>query len=143
VAFIALIATAVLGACGDSGPTEPAGSPSDPVAGTFALTTVNAEGLPFSVFNDAGYKLEITKGTVALDTAGTFIISTTTRETVAGNVSVYADTARGTWTQNEGAVALTIAPGGPTGNAEWDGRRLTLVETDGISSTTYVYTKNR
>ncbi len=117
-----------LAACGgDSliGPVTPVPSPNDPVVGAFTLTTVNAMALPFTLFNDSGFVLEITSSTVAMQPGGQFVMAMTTRETVVGFPSTFADTTRGTWTQNAGAVRLT-ATTGETAAASWDGVQLSF-----------------
>jgi hypothetical protein len=86
---------------------------------------VNATGLPFNLFNETGYVLEISSSTVALQSGGQFILAMTTREIVDGFPSTYVDSTRGTWTQNAGAVTLT-ANGGAASNATWDGVKLSF-----------------
>jgi hypothetical protein len=137
---------AVTGACNSDDATKPddetPGDPNTPVAGTFALTKVDTKALPFEVLSDSFYKLEVTAGSAVLQTTGQFIMPLTTRETVAGHASLYVDTTRGTWTQLAGAITLTVNPDATTSNAQWDGKRLTVMFAIGPSSNTYVYTRN-
>jgi hypothetical protein len=121
----ALAALVMLVACGDSatGPKPP--SANDPAAGTFALTTVNAQPLPFTLFNEAGFRLVFAGSTLALQADGQFVLAESTVETVAGFASTYADTVRGTWTQNVGTIAMRATDGAAT-NATWDGRQIVL-----------------
>ncbi len=119
-----VIASAV--ACGSesgTGPVDPVPSGDDPVAGAFVLTTVNTVALPFTLFNDSGYALEIASSTLALQANGQFVLAITTRETVVGFPSLFVDSTLGTWSQNRGAVSLT-ATGGDAAVATWDGIRL-------------------
>ena len=142
VVTLALIACAGgAAACNKDSPTEiePPGDPNEPAAGTFALSTVDAKALPYTVLADTGYSIEVTAGTAVLDTNHTFLMPLTTRETVAGFVSTYVDTTRGTWTQNVGAITLTV--GSTPAGATWDGRRLTVMWSIGPVINTYVYTK--
>lgn len=122
---------ATLAACGD-GATGPKGpSASDPAAGTFALATVNTQPLPFTLFNESGFRLDFTASTLALQTDGLFLLAQTTVETVAGFPSTYHDTLRGTWTQNTGTVSLKMTDG-TAAAATWDGRQLGLdLDSDG------------
>lgn len=139
---LALIAGAgAMGACNKDSPTEieEPGDPNEPAAGAFALSTVDAKALPFKVLSDTGYSIEVTAGSAVLDTNHTFIMPLTTRETVAGFVSTYVDTTRGTWSQNVGAITLTV--GTAPASALWDGRRLTVMFSIGPMVNTYVYTK--
>ncbi len=123
--WTALAALVMLAACGDSatGPKPP--SANDPAAGTFALTTVNAQPLPFTLFNEAGFRLVFAASTLALQTDGQFVLAESTVETVAGFASTYVDTVRGTWTQNVGTIAMRSTDGATT-NATWDGRQIAL-----------------
>lgn len=123
LATAALVTLAACSSDSPAGPVTPVPSANDPVAGAFTLTTVNAMALPFTLFNDSGFVLEITASTMAMQAGGQFVMAMTTRETVAGFPSTFADTTRGTWTQNAGAVTLT-ATGGATAAATWDGVRL-------------------
>lgn len=119
-------ALALLAACNDAGvtnPDPPAPSSTDPVAGTFALATVNAQPVPFALFVETGFRIDLTQSTLTLQTGGQFVLAITTVETVAGFASTFADTTRGTWTQAAGNVALN-ATGGDAAAATWDGRQL-------------------
>jgi hypothetical protein len=143
IVTLALIASAAATmACNKDSPTEieQPGDPNEPAAGTFALSTVDAKALPFKVLADTGYSIEVTAGTAVLDTNHTFLMPLTTRETVAGFVSTYVDTTRGTWSQNAGAITLTVGTSPAT--ASWDGRRLTVMWSIGPVVNSYVYRKN-
>jgi hypothetical protein len=132
----------VVAACNDASAPSPPG-PGDPVAGDFTLSTVDAQALPFAIYDEADYKLEILQGTVTLTNSGQFTIATSTRETVAGAISMYADTTRGTYTQVEGVIGFTLQPEGTTGTGSWDGTTLTIAQVEGMVTTTYVYAKTQ
>jgi hypothetical protein len=122
------VLVALLAACSDGGATDPgpAGpSPNDPVAGTFVLNSVNTQPVPFPLFVETGFRLDLTASTLALETGGQFVLALTTVETVAGFPSTFQDTTRGTWTQAAGNVSLAVT-GGATSPAVWDGRQLTF-----------------
>ncbi len=125
LAAATLVTLAACSSDSPAGPVAPVPSPNDPVAGAFTLNTVNALALPFTLFNDSGFVLEITASTMAMQVGGQFVMAMTTRETVAGFPSTFADTTRGTWTQNAGAVTLT-ATTGEAAAAVWDGVRLSF-----------------
>lgn len=121
-----MVAFAAFSACSDGGATDPGPpppSPNDPVAGTFALSTVNTQPVPFALFVETGFRVDLTQSTLALQPGGAFVLAITTVETVAGFASTFADTTRGTWTQSAGNVSLN-ATGGNTAAATWDGRQL-------------------
>lgn len=132
-----------LAACGGDGATGPKPpSPSDPVAGTFALSSLNTQPLPFALFNDGGFKLEFTASTLALQPDGQFVMAQTTVETVAGFSSTYQDTLRGTWTQRTADVTLQLTEGG-TAAAKWDGVQIGMdLESEG-QVLKAIYRKNR
>jgi hypothetical protein len=119
----ALVTTVACSESTSTGPVEPEPSGNDPVAGTFTLATVNALALPFTLFNDSGFRLEIAGSTMALQAGGQFVMVTTTRETVVDFPTDFVDTTRGTWSQNAGIVALTDSAGNAA-SATWDGVRL-------------------
>ena len=125
--LLASLLLVITAACGDSNPAGPAPEPepsaNDPVAGTFTLSTVNTQPLPYALFNDSGFRLEIASSTMAMQAGGQFVMAVTTREIVAGFASTFVDSTSGTWTQNRGAVTLT-ATGGESSSATWDGVRL-------------------
>lgn len=128
--LVAVVVVATAAACSGgkespTGPVTPLPSGSDPVAGRFGLSTVNANVLPHTIFNESGYVLAITSSTLALETTGQFILAMTTRETVDGFSSHFVDSTRGTWTQNAGAVTLTSTAGTPA-TATWDGVKLSF-----------------
>jgi hypothetical protein len=138
----AMAAIMTLAACGDSatGPSLP--SANDPAAGMFALTSVNAQPLPFTLFNEAGFRLAFTASTLALQADGQYVLAETTVETVAGFASTYADTIRGTWTQNVAAIVLR-ATDGATSNGTWDGQEIALdLRSEGQQLRT-IYRRNR
>lgn len=123
--YAPLLTLAVVGACGD-GSTSPKGpSPNDPAAGRFALQTVNTQALPFSFYNEGGFKLDFTAGTLVLQADGKYVMAQTTVETVAGSASTYQDTLRGSWTQNAGSLSMRGEDSTVT-TAVWDGRDIQL-----------------
>lgn len=132
-------------ACGGSdggGPMEPPPpSGTDPVVGAFTLNTVNAGPLPFTLFSEGGFELQLTASTMAMQAGGQFVMATTTRETVAGFPSTYVDSTRGTWTQNAGAVTLTDSNGAMAA-ATWDGTRLAFQMTSDPGVLSLVYRKD-
>ena len=140
---LAVVAFAALAACSDGGVTDPGPpppSPNDPVAGTFALSTVNTQPVPFGRFVETGFRIDLTQSTLALQPGGEFVLAITTVETVAGFPSTFADTTRGTWTQAAGNVSLN-ATGGDAAAAIWDGRQLAFQLAYDGSTLAVVYRK--
>ena len=139
LATIGALVTAA--ACGD-GSTGPKGpSPNDPAAGRFALQSVNTQPLPFSLFNETGFRLDFTAASLVLQPDGKYFMAQTTVETVAGFASTYEDTLRGNWTQNAGSLSIR-------GNdstviaAVWDGREIQLTMNSEGQSLRSVFRKN-
>ena len=103
----AMAVLAVAAACGGGdGISEPAS-----VAGTYTLQSVNGGPLPFVVFDESGYKLEITAATYVLTGAGTFTNSATYRETESGTVITSTETFTGQYTVSASTVTFTDSDG--------------------------------
>lgn len=130
-------------ACGSDGPSGPAPTAADTVAGTFALTAVDTKSIPATILTETGYTLQVIASTAELSANGTVTLAINTRETVAGNVSIYVDSLQGTWTQNAGVVTLVMTPGLPGASAGWDGRQISVPLVVATAAGAYVFTKNR
>jgi hypothetical protein len=141
-----LAATAVIVACGgdSSGGTGPTGNQtfSNPV-GSYDISTVNAKSLPFAIFSDTGgYKWEITAGSFGLTADGKYTAKWTFRQTIAAKADTFLDSTTGTWVLSGTTVTFTDAQSKATDKAEWANTgKLTFVETEGLSTNTYVYLK--
>ena len=112
-------------ACGDGATGPKAPSPNDPAAGRFALQSVNTQPLPFSLFNETGFRLDFTAASLVLQADGKYFMAQTTVETVAGFASTYQDTLRGNWTQNAGSLSIRGDDSTVTA-ATWDGRDIQM-----------------
>ena len=138
-AFTAFVVMAV-GACGGDSSTGP--GVADTPVGNYALTSVNGKPVPVTLFADTEFTEVIAKGSLALQTDGKYLAIVTTNETIAGNLSVYADTSAGTWKQGATASALVLTstddPTMPAVSAAWSGKTLTLTDPD---SAKWVFTR--
>ena len=116
-------------ACADpSGPTTPVAS--------YALTSFGTRALPAVMFEEEGYRLEVTAGSATLEADSTFTFSTTVIETVDGNKSTYVDNEAGEWVQGEaGAITFTLSSG-EVCSAVWTGTTLTVTRSEMV----FVYT---
>jgi hypothetical protein len=126
----AVLAVASVAACGggDSGTTGPAAT----VVGTYSISTINGKTLPVALFpSDPLFTFEVTVGSLALTADGKYFVSTTTKQTITGNVQTFVDTTSGTWVLTGTAVAFTNAHDGLTDNATWDKNQLTFAEASG------------
>jgi hypothetical protein len=103
---------------------------------------VNTQPLPFSLFNETGFRLDFTAASLVLQADGKYFMAQTTVETVAGYASTYEDTLRGNWTQNAGSLSIR-------GNdstviaATWDGREIQLTMNSEGQSLRSVFRKSQ
>lgn len=82
------------------------------------------------MYEDEGYRLEVTAGTLDLTDPDKYTMSMTVNETVDGNKSTYTDTESGTWTLAQpGSIVITLATG-ETVTATWQGTQLTVTRDD-------------
>lgn len=97
---------ALTAACGGDGGTEPVS-----VAGTYTLQSVNGGPLPFVIFDESGYKLEITAASYVLTGTGTFTNSASFRETEGGAVTTSTEGFAGRYTVSASTITFTGADG--------------------------------
>lgn len=118
-------------------------SPGTPV-GTYTISTIDAKALPWTMYADTGYTLEVQSGTLSITADAKWVAKTTTRETVAGFVSIYNDSTFGTWATSGGGktAVLTNVESGSTSSVTWTTTAATVVQLDGATSHTIIYTKN-
>lgn len=146
-AAVAVLAVTLTTACGKgegaTGPAAAAPPPATPV-GNYTLSTIDAKALPYTMFADTGYTLEVMSGTISITTNGKWVSKVVTRETVAGNVSTYSDSTYGSWTVPGGATlaVLTNAETGATTNATWTAIDVTVNDVDGTVTRKVVYRRN-
>ena len=146
---LVLAVTIAAAACGGSGsPTSPSNQPTPPsvvdstmIPGNYGLSTVNAKTLPVVILSDSAYTLEVLAATAAMTSADRFTIAITTRETVDGNVSIYADTITGTWSVSGKTITLVSAADGSVATATWDATHLVVAQTDATAKDSYVYVR--
>ena len=125
------------------GTTGVAAPPPTPV-GNYTLSTIDAKTLPYMMYADTGYTLEVSGGTLAVTTAGKWVSKLTTRETVAGNVSTYSDSTFGTWSLPTGSkIAVFVnTETGVTSNATWTATDVTVNDVDGATTRKIIYRRN-
>ena len=140
LAAIGALVTAA--ACGDGSTGPKAPSPNDPAAGRFALQSVNTQPLPFSLFNETGFRLDFTAASLVLQADGKYFMAQTTVETVAGYASTYEDTLRGNWTQNAGSLSIR-GDDSTVVAAVWDGREIHLTMNSEGQSLRSVFRKSQ
>lgn len=103
--IITLIGLAVtLAACGDdeADPTGPS-----TVAGTYSLTTVDGQVLPFTVIDLGAYRAKLASGTLALKSDGTYSFQIGIRIEDSGTIRTQTDDDAGVWNAT-GSTAVTL-----------------------------------
>lgn len=128
------LATAIAACGGDSatGPTS--------AVGVWALSTINGKALPFRMFADTGFSVDITQSTIDLKTDGSFVSTLRSEERVENHLSVYADTGTGRWAVS-GATLTFTAPDSSKQSAAFDGSSITLADSSTVVPLTLVYTR--
>lgn len=104
----------------------------------YALTAFGAKALPATMFEEVGYKLEVTAGAAELTADNKFTLTTTVNETVDGNKSTYVDAESGTWIQAEGGAITLTSVSGEVFTAMWSGTTLTVTRMEMV----FGYTMN-
>ncbi len=131
-----VLAGGLLTACGDDGDATGTGGTS--IFGTYTLQTVNGSSLPFVVIQVGNDKLEITAGSVRLNSDNTYSISISLRLTEAGTVTTETDTGAGTYTASGSTIQFSDSGDGEgpfTGSIS--GNTLTIIDED----VAFVFTK--
>jgi hypothetical protein len=129
-----------LGACsGDSatGPKVPA-TPE----GNYSLTSVDARAVPYMMYSDTGFTLEVTAGSIAINSNGKWVAKVTSRETIAGYASMYVDSTFGTWTSASGAATLINTETQATASATWTATEVTINQVEGTTTRKVIYRRN-
>lgn len=139
---LAAIGMLWLGACAG----ESATGPSIPVTpeGSFTLSTIDSKVLPYSMFADTGYTLEVMSGTLSVTPDHKWVSRMTTRETVAGNVSTYSDSAFGTWSASQGSTTASLlnAETSVISNATWTSTDITITDVNSGVTRRILYLRN-
>jgi hypothetical protein len=135
VALFALTTIAAAVAC------DSVTEPTTPI-GEYSLLSVDGDNVPSTMFEDATYKLEVVRGTLEVDVDSSYIATIVSKETVDAVVSEYVDSLRGTWSQDEsGTMQFTFPEDNTTFTGSWQGRKITILITSGLASTSLVYQK--
>lgn len=120
-----------LAACGsDSG--SPTAAPAT-VAGTYNLTTVDGQALPFTVVDLGAYQAKLASATLTLQADGTYAFQFAIRIEDSGNIRSVSQTDGGVWNTSAGTVTLTSTQAGFTRTGAVSGGVMTL------QSSTFVF----
>ena len=124
---LALSAASIL-ACGDS-----SGPEFSSAVGTWNLVTVNGSALPFTIELSQIYRLELLSDVFVASENGTYIESTTLRDTENGTATTRTEPSSGTWTQTNNTVTVTESGGTETATATVSGNTITLSQAGFVS----------
>lgn len=133
--FFVVGLTAAIVACKGDGATGPASA-----VGEYSLTAVNGRPLPYRLFADTGFSVDVTQSLIALNADGTFLSTFRSEERVQNNLSVYADTGRGRWVL-AGTVLTFTAPDSTKQNAAYAGSSITLTDSSTATPLMLVYSR--
>ena len=131
VALTVALAVSLLTGCGDA--TGP-----EAIAGNYTLRSINGQDLPFIIVQVLADKIEVTAGSVRINSDNTFSSSTTLAitETEGGTTTSETGTTTGTYTLN--GTAITFTSEGETSTGSITGNTLTIIWDEGL---TLVYQK--
>ncbi len=127
---------------GATGPVTPPPPPT-PVGG-YTLRTIDAKVMPYAMYTEPDYTLEVISGTLSVTANGKWVSKSVARETVAGNISTYSDSTFGTWSLLAGATmaAFVNTETTITSNATWTAAEVTVNEVYGTVTRKLVYKRN-
>jgi hypothetical protein len=124
-----ILAFAALTACGGDG-----GGGNDPqvsLPGTYSLSTVDGQAVPYILFQDATLKLEAKNGTFTITGSGTYTENITLRFTDANGVEEIPAICSGTYTKSGNNLTITETETdvcGGSWTATWDGRNTITID---------------
>jgi hypothetical protein len=128
-----LLAIAAVAACSDtSGPSSPDGD--------YALSQINGKGLPYRMYSDTNFTLDVTRSALSLKADGSFYVTLTSEERVEGFLSTYVDSVGGVWRQDGETVTLTMSDSTKQ-SGTWAGTTLSLIDSTAVPITTYLYSR--
>lgn len=140
---LAVLAVTLTTACGKGeGATGPV-TPATP-EGSYTLQTIDAKAMPYAMYAETDYNLDVMSGTLSVTSNGRWVAKTVTRETIAGNVSTYSDSTFGTWSVPAGTkiAAFINTETSVTSNATWTATDVTVNDVDGSITRKLVYKRN-
>ena len=113
-----------LAACGhDSVGPSPTSST---IPGTYNLTTVDGQVLPFTALDLGAYQAKLVSGTLTLRSDGTYALQFGIRIEDSGNVRTAAESDGGLWNVNEKAITLASTQGDSARTGTVSGNVITL-----------------
>jgi hypothetical protein len=108
--------------------------------GDYALTQINGKGLPYRMFSDTNFTLDVTRSALSLKADGSFFVTLTSEERVEGYLSTYVDSVGGAWRQDGQKITLTMSDS-TRQSGTWTGTTLAIVDSTSVPITTYLYSR--
>ena len=123
-----MLAFAAVTACGGG---DGGNDPKVSLPGTYNLSTVDGQGLPYILFQDATLKVEAKNGTFTITGSGTYTENVTLRFTDANGVDEVPSICSGTYTTSGNNLTITETETdlcGGSWTATWDGRNTISID---------------
>lgn len=128
-----VLAVVAVAACSDtSGPKSPDGD--------YALSQINGKSLPYRMYSDTNFTLDVTRSAMSLKADGSFWVTLTSEERVEGFLSTYVDSAAGVWRQDGEIITLTMSDSTKQ-KGTWAGSTLAITDSTTVPVTTYLYSR--
>ena len=128
-----LVAVVAVAACSDtSGPSSPDGD--------YALSQINGKALPYRMYSDTNFTLDVTRSALSIKSDGSFYVTLTSEERVEGFLSTYVDSVGGVWRQDADVITLTMSDSTKQ-RGTWAGSTIAIVDSTSAPITTYLYAR--
>jgi hypothetical protein len=115
----------ILAACGDV--VDPPATPTPTtIAGSYHLTSVDGESLPFLLIDLGAYQARLVSGTLAMNADGSYVLDFGLRIDDSGRVRTGTDSDSGAWIIVRDSIALTSTAGNITKIGTLSGTVMTL-----------------
>ena len=116
-----------LAACGRNDVVSPPASPTpSAISGSYQLTTIDGQNLPFLVVEIGAYQARLVSGTLNLNANGTYSLEFTLRLDDSGNARASTDRDVGVWNITRDSIALVSTAGDLAKTGTVSGNVITL-----------------
>jgi len=124
-----LLALAALTACGGG---DGGNDPQVSLPGTYSLSTIDGQGVPYLLYQDTEVKVEAKNGTFTITGSGTYTENVTLKFTDANGVEEIPAICSGTYTRSGNNLTITENETdecvGGDWTATWDGRNTITID---------------
>lgn len=116
-----------LAACGRDDVVSPPATPSpSTISGSYQLTTVDGQSLPFVAIDLGAYQARLVSGTLNLNANGTYSLDLNHRVDDSGNVRTGTDSDVGVWNISRDSITLASTVGNLAKTGTVSGNVITL-----------------